>query len=327
VTIVGSDEWIAIVLEEFMTVVKTVCNVIGERVVLLQSTTEEEQGTGTVSVEEIASNVIRAVKEDGATHISLSLLLHRDVKLRNLLGGRDLIQLKEEYGHLFKDVCIFERDHEVYLENPCPREGRMLVDETGLFSVASSKWANALANIMAKHTFSVLCKDAMETVAIDLTASVGGLTLSLAKKFKRCIAIEIDPVRADLCRQNMQMHGCTNVHVRCQDSREAIPEMVQELKHEQSKEKDKIFILDPPWGGKYYKKEKDKKQPIMMGCWTVVQVVERIFHYMAPTVIGIRMPVDFDSASFLKDLDNAHVTFQVKEQKKLGPQLFIVLAV
>lgn len=325
VKIVGSDEWMAMVMDEFMAVVKTACNVIGERVVLLQQT--EDQGNAITSVEDIAANVIRAVKKDGATHISLSLLLHRDVKLRNLLGGHDLIKSKEEHSHLFKQVNIFMRDREVYLENPCPpREGRMLVDETGLFSVASSKCGNALANVMVKHTLSVLRKDPMETVAVDLTASVGGLTLSLAKKFKRCIAIEIDPVRADLCRQNMQIHGCTNVHVLCQDSMEAILEMAQQ-ECAQFTGEDKVFILDPPWGGKYYKKDKDKKHPIKMGCWTIVQVVERIFQFMTPTIIGIRTPVDFDCGSFLKDLDDANATFKVKEQKKLGPQLFIVLSV
>jgi len=343
VKIVGSDEWIAIVLEEFIKVVKTICDVVGERVVLLPPPPEEDQPAGTAtssnnsssssSVEDIAAHVIRAVQQDGATHISLSLLLHRDMKLRNVLGGRDLIKLQEEYSHLFNNgkVRIFMRDYEVYLENTCPREGRMLVDETGLFSVASSKWANALASIMAKHTASVLSKDVMKTVAIDLTASVGGLTLSLAKKFKRCIAIEIDPFRADLCRQNMQIHGCgTKVHVRCQDSMEAIPELAQELaqsSQEVEEQEGKIFMVDPPWGGKYYKKDKDKNQPIMMGCWTMVQVVARIYQYMTPTVIGIRMPVDFDCESFLNELNDANVPFHVKEQKKLGPQLFIVIAV
>jgi predicted RNA methylase len=88
----------------------------------------------------------------------------------------------------------------------------------------------------------------------------------------------------------------------------------------------KVVILDPPWGGKYYKKQKDKK-PIMMGSWTMTQVVDAIHQYMSPTLIGIRMPVDFDCESFVKRLQETKVTFLLKERKKIGPQLFMVLSV
>lgn len=317
VKVVGSDAWIELVLDEFMTVVETVCSVIGNRVVVLENDTTYKDE---IVVQDIATQVTRAVMEDGATHISLSLLLHRNQKLCHLLGGRDLIKLKENYGELFQDIHIFTKDNEVFLENPTPREGRMLVDETGLFSVASSKCGNAFANIMAKHCLLSFGKDASEIVAIDLTASVGGLTLSFAKTFNRCIAIEIDAHRAALCQENMATHACHNVHVRCQDSVEVMPL----LGHEFS-EQVKVIIIDPPWGGKYYKREKDKQ--IMMGKWTMVQVIERIYQSMKPALIGMRMPVDFHCEVFLENLRNGKVAFQLLEKRKVGPQLFIVLLI
>ena len=56
----------------------------------------------------------------------------------------------------------------------------MKVDQVGLYYVANIKWGkNAMANIMIKA-----CQKAGFTnnvTAIDLTASVGGMTLGLAK--------------------------------------------------------------------------------------------------------------------------------------------------
>lgn len=87
----------------------------------------------------MAQKLIDAVVHDGGTHINLSLLLHRCPALRPILSGCDLIKLKEEL-ELFKEVNIFSRNNEVYLQSTILREGRMLVDETGLLSVASFKW-------------------------------------------------------------------------------------------------------------------------------------------------------------------------------------------
>jgi len=59
----------------------------------------------------------------------------------------------------------------------------------------------AFATLMANSCVSVLSQNISETIAIDLTASVGGVTLSLSRKFREVVAIEIDPLRAELCNQ------------------------------------------------------------------------------------------------------------------------------
>jgi len=88
-------------------------------------------------------------------------------------------------------------------------------------------------------------------------------------------------------------HGCDNVIVRCEDSVESIPSIGLEYNHERPK----VVVVDPPWGGTHYKSEKDNQ--IMMGPWTTIEVVVRIAKHMSPTVIGFRMPIGFDSDTFL----------------------------
>ena len=111
-----------------------------------------------IEVETLASILADKVDEDGGTHISLGLLLQRYPELRNLLGGQDLMRLKEENQHCFDRMTIFMKDNQIYLQSKVvyTKVGRMEVDETGLFSVTSSKWGNAFATFMTKHCRSML---------------------------------------------------------------------------------------------------------------------------------------------------------------------------
>jgi hypothetical protein len=223
VNLVGSDEWNSLVSIEFISIAKECCDYDNGRFILREETY--------VSVETLASILTDKVDEDGGTHISLGLLLHRCPELRRLLGGQDLMRLKEENEHCFDRVGLFTRNNQIYLQSmSTSKAGRMEVDETGLFSVTSSKWGNAFASLMANQCRSMLSAEPENTIAIDLTASVGGISLPLCRTFKRVIAIEIDSNRADLCRRNMQKHAVSGqVDVRNEDSMEVIPDLSSEI--------------------------------------------------------------------------------------------------
>ena len=197
----------------------------------------------------------------------------------------------------------------------------MEVDEIGLFSVASSRWGNAFASIMSHHCKKTLNSNPEETIAIDLTASVGGVTLPLAKSFMKVIAIEIDEHRAKLCHRNMQNNNfAEKVEIINDDSIETIPKIAKDIlgKHP------KVVVVDPPWGGKYYKHESNE---IKMGIWSMLDVVNRMSKYLSPTIIGIRMPVSFDADLFFELLHDDDVNFVRLEVKKAGPQLFLTFSV
>jgi predicted RNA methylase len=315
VKMVGSMDWMDLVMHEFMTVVSNVASVEEDRIHLKQKAESELDDTLYIS-----ERLVEAVRQDGGTHISLSLLFHRCPTLKPILTGIEIMKLKENHSDIFKDVNIFKKNNEIYIHNTMQREGRMLVDETGLFSVASSKWGNALASIMANTCSSVLSSTPSETIAIDLTASVGGITLSLSKRFRKVLAIEIDHQRANLCMQNMKNHNCGNVIVRCEDSVNAIPSIGKEYQSHP-----KVVVVDPPWGGYFYKHEKDCE--IMMGEWTMSEVVKRISTHLSPTVIGFRMPTEYDSDGLVREVNKTGTHCEVIDVRKVGPQLFIILSV
>jgi hypothetical protein len=328
VKMLGTPEWQQVVLPEFESFL--LCNDFEidvlenyKHVVWLSSTDHlKDTQDDNFVIRQLASKLTELVHEDGATQVTLSLLLHRYVELQPLLGGRDFALLAEQYDGYFTELIITKHGDDIHLQakNPARDGGRMQVDETGLFSVASSKWGGALANLMAWSCTQAFQLDAHEVTAIDLTASVGGITLALAKaSFGKVIAVEIDPHRADLCRENMLKHGMTRiVDVRTADAMDLIPELGVICINQST-----AVVIDPPWGGIHYKRE---KKPLYMGPWALEEVLERVAHHLSPAVVGLRLPVNFPAHDFLETLRLRNLSFEMITIRKIGPQLIAILA-
>jgi hypothetical protein len=271
-----------------------------------------------------------------------------------------------ETNCLFHDVNMFLSDrYEVILQSKRPKTSvatadeadednedagkvkRMRVDEEGLFSVTNRKWGRAMANFMIRacketklfdeesvqvfeSTSSSIPTPLQKTrIAIDLTASVGGMTLGLAKAkyFDRIVALEIDATRAQLCQENMETHGFDHLVEVCQtDSVKQVPLLPRNV----------CIVIDPPWGGFDYKgliREEAKKSPdgrprnhLKLGDVRLEDVLERIAHHNAPCVVGIRLPVNYDVHGMLleclKERKVGHKSILVR---KVGVQFFAVI--
>jgi hypothetical protein len=282
------------------------------------------------------------VDDDGATQVRLELLLHRHETLKNLLGGRDLWKLiglhrtsttststsSSGSTGLFQSIDITQEgsDGAILLQSQkqSGSGGRMKVDDVGLYSVTNTKWGTAIANTMVRSIQHQqigwnLPMHNMPLIAIDLTASVGGMTLALAKTrcFQTVIAIEIDPGRADLCRQNMIHHRMEHmVQVRTMDAMDVIPTLPSRS----------CVVIDPPWGGVNYKQP--QHQLIKMGKWSLEDIVEQISLHLTPCVLGIRLPLQFAVDDLLRSMrDDRGLFFDTLSIKKLSVQLFVVLAI
>lgn len=317
--LLDSEVWYNSVLKMFCQLVADVCDIVDERVHLRQSAqaTTKIETSCPRQQENVVNAIIKSLEGDGGTHLSHSLLMHRYPNLRTLLSGYDMRQLLDGY-HPVLDV--FVHNHEIYFrlrQEDYSSESKILlqVDETGLFSVASSKYAKAFVNFLLRHA------DDCCRIALDLTASVGGLTLALAKqpRIDHVVAIEIDPHRSELCRQNMLTHQVSHkVEVRVHDSYQIIPDLSYELKEH----KEIIIVLDPPWGGIYYK---ENPQRMQMGPWSLLQVLHRISECFSNSVVGIRLPVNYNVTTLCDSLKYKDVSVQVLQAKKVGPQLFVYL--
>jgi len=314
VKFVGSSEWTDAVTSQFVSVTRGYCNVSADGRVTLHDDALP------LDIGRLATRIVEAVEDDGGTHISLSLLLHRNEDIQTLLSGHDLLDIKSKNESLFESIEISTRGNHVILRSRQPKRGRMEVDETGMFSVTASRWGNLFAAMMASHCRSVLKSEPNEVICIDLTASVGGMALPMTKQFKRVIAVEIDSHRAELCRRNMENHEVSErVEVFNQDSVEYLPELAKQVST-----CPRVVLIDPPWGGKHHKSD---KVPITMGKWTMADVIKRVSLHLTPALVGLRMPVYFDVESLTEELMQNGVKSEQVQIRKAGPQIFIILRI
>jgi len=240
------------------------------------------------------------------------------------------------------------------------KEKRMKVDEEGLYSVTNTKWGRAISNLVIQacrqtnlfgEQVSVtrvndqeqevqrnegLESSSTDTVrmVIDLTASVGGMTLALAKSnfFDRVLALEIDEGRAALCRENLSRHGFHDGH-----SSTTCGRRIVEICHQDSVKqipflpRRACFVIDPPWGGYDYKEKIRRQQEkggqlLKLGDTPLEGVLAMISHHNSPCVVGLRLPTNFVVQNFLNLLrEKENIEFECLTRRKISVQLFVVL--
>ena len=339
---VGTTEWKDLVLVEFE---RFFLNIKNSQVVIqngkawLSLHETEEQASSTLPLttnfpsidETIALNVTkiltRLIHQDGGHKVRLELLLHRHKSLRDALGGRDLGVILNQYLYLFSGMEIYREGNNWIFESKEKKSGgRMLVDKVGLYSIANTKWGNVMANTMVNTCRKLGWKNATSNddktclTAVDLTASVGGMTLGLAKTrfFDKIIAVEIDNERAFLCLQNMKAHNVDDiVMVQNADAMDVIPNLSSNI----------CVVIDPPWGGVGYKQMKVELVDMHMGKWTFQEIILELYRHCRPCLIGIRLPaVDpVKVETLFNNLVDAGIKFDILSKKKLSVQRFAVL--
>jgi predicted RNA methylase len=301
-------------------------------------------------LENLMPSLVQLVKNDGATRVALGLLLHRHDSLKASLGGRDLWHMYRQFPDCFTRsdgvLQVLKRSTtcDIYLEwkpsgnmtiedeiahhssakpGRCSSKAghaRMKVDAVGLFSVTNSRCASAFANIMIQSCQRVGW-NVEEMTAIDMTASVGGMTLGLARakrSFCQILAMEIDETRARLCEENMKDHGIHNVKVINTDSVAAISTFPDQC----------CIVIDPPWGGEHYKEFKDHP-PLELGPWKLEDVILKISKQVSACVVGLRLPVTLNVDAFLEDrlATTRGLQFERLTVRKLNVQLLVVLKI
>lgn len=146
----------------------------------------------------------------------------------------------ENSKRLKKNLRLFP-----YLTGDKNKASQLQIDDESLSYISVREFADKITNIIVEH-LTKMGMDLDEVYITDATAGVGGNTISFAKKFKNVTAIEIDKKRFDYLKNNLSIYNLNyvkTVHDNCLN-------VIDQLDHQ-----DVVFI-DPPWGGKSYKKHK-----------------------------------------------------------------------
>ena len=115
-------------------------------------------------------------------------------------------------------------------------------DDVGIYSFSKPKEANIITKIIINH-LDKINKNSKYIIITDTTAGIGGNIISFTNYFLRVNAIELDNIRYKYLKNNSKNYN--NIVYYNSNFLDIIDRCYQD-----------VIFIDPPWGGKNYKKIK-----------------------------------------------------------------------
>lgn len=173
--------------------------------------------------------------------------------------------------------CNME-DKRDFLFRFIPSDKRKLLrfDEEAFYSVTDQYTADKISRELKRHCLNI------QSIT-DATACVGGNSYSFSKYFPFVQAIELDKIRFDYLKANIQTLESTNVMCYWGDCIDIVPYLKQDL-----------VFLDPPWGGPSYK---DKKTIDLYLSGVELSEICRIIKPSCK-YLALKVPQNFDLEKF-----------------------------
>ncbi len=174
-------------------------------------------------------------------------------------------------------------------------------DTEGLWSISYPNDANKIS-----EGIKIFEKTGIKINTIfDMTAGLGGNTISFCKYFDNVIASEIDHERFKILENNMKNYNYQNYELLIGDSIAQLSTLKKEI--------DAVFI-DPPWGGPNYKY--DTNINITLSGLELHEIVKIVTNYKYNEskikVLSLKLPYNFDFKSFYQK-----IKFFMKAKKKV----------
>jgi hypothetical protein len=162
--------------------------------------------------------------------------------------------------------------------------------EVGLYSISNRHDSGTLTRILNQCILSWNLKT-NSIVVTDGTAGIGGNSIAFGMMFKKVNAIEIDDMQHNALINNVQVYNLNNVNCYLGNCLKIIPSLNQH-----------IIFLDPPWGGKLYKKE--KKLDLYLSGIPLVYIVN-LWKKKCKNLemIALKIPKNFSLSNFAKECE------------------------
>jgi len=152
-------------------------------------------------------------------------------------------------------------------------------DIEGLWSITLPDDAEIISNIILNDN-----NNNNDKILIDAMASIGGNTISFAKFFKNIISIEINEIRYNILKNNLECYNINNVTI-INDN------CINKLNIDYD-----IIFFDPPWGGPGYKDK--KKIKIKIDDNSLYDIIKTIKNKNKNILIYFKLPYNYDIEEF-----------------------------
>ena len=127
-------------------------------------------------------------------------------------------------------ICPFGDEFQRYWDRLSDVEHRMELDEEALYSLTPQRVAEQIVAQVPGNT------------VIDAFCGAGGLTIALARRGKRVLAVDVSTTRLEMARSNARLFGVADrIDFHAGDALDLLPRLSADA-----------VLLDPPWGGPDY---------------------------------------------------------------------------
>lgn len=174
----------------------------------------------------------------------------------------------------------------------------LMLDEVGKYSITLPKTAEIITKLIKNHINNNSELKTKEIIITDATAGIGGNTISFAQSFYKVNAIEINYNRFLFLTNNINIYNLDNVSLFNKDFTKLISTLEQD-----------ILFIDPPWGGKNYKKKKNIN--ISISGFALEDICLQFKN--RTKIIVLKVPLNYNLEKFISIL-NANI-YQYKIKK------------
>jgi 16S rRNA G966 N2-methylase RsmD len=190
--------------------------------------------------------------------------------------------------------------HVLFPLPPSKNYNNLMIDEEAVTFITTPMNSEMITSIIDSQIPSHIPRS--DITILDGTACVGGDSISFGKFFGAVIATEIDPDRYNMLVNNLKEYDLTNV----------VPLNDDCLKIYRRLNFIDIIYLDPPWGGKTYKDEKNLR--LTIGDAPIEDIILSVFNKEDFTKTTIRSKVNMVVLKLPKNYDLYYLYCETKRE-------------
>ena len=209
--------------------------------------------------------------------IAKNYCFNNDIPIRDIYKDNNYILLLKNVNRRNFIKFFFPPSNKFELKN-------LNISLEGMYSVSHWKDNQKIIEYLDKINFNY-----KDTLLVDATANVGGVTIYMAKYFKEVIGIELDGLNYNMLRNNVKLYELKNVSLLFGNSIELLPKIIIK-----NKTKNKVVFFDPPWGGLNYRE--NKEIDLFLGDLNLYEIVDFIIQNV--NLILIKAPHNYNIQRF-----------------------------
>lgn len=175
---------------------------------------------------------------------------------------------------------------------------KLKIDDSSVKFITYREIASKISSILINY-LNKINKTVDDIFITDATAGVGGNTISFAINFGFITAIELDDLRCNYLKNNLEIYELKNVKIICGDA-------IEELKNI---DKQDIVFIDPPWGGINYKISKNLR--LKLSEKSIEELCNELLnsndYKMNPKIIVLKLPINYDFDYLYSNMKNMEI--------------------